>query len=183
MSNVSDRYRKNAAGLTARVEAVPAEKWDAPSPCEGWSARDVVRHCVDGSRMFLGFVDQELPPAPSVDEDPVAAWTNARDAVQRAIDDPAIAPREFDGFFGRLTFEQGINRFVAPDVLIHTWDLARATGLDERLDPDEVRRAYEGLSQFPEVQMRQPGVFGPAVDAPDDADEQTKVLAFLGRKA
>ena len=26
------------------------------------------------------------------------------------------------------------------DILVHTWDLARATGQDETLDPDEVQR-------------------------------------------
>ena len=101
MTTTSERYRKNAAGLTARVEAVPAGKWDAPSPCEGWTARDVLRHCVDGSKMFLGFVGQELPPGPSVDDDPAGAWANARNAIQSALDDPAIAQTEFDGFFGR----------------------------------------------------------------------------------
>jgi uncharacterized protein (TIGR03086 family) len=183
MNNTSERYRKNAEGMTARVEAVPAGKWDAPSPCESWTARDVLRHCVDGSNMFLGFVGRQLPTGPSVDDDPVGAWTNARDAIQRALDDPTIAHAEFDGFFGRTTFEEGISRFIAPDVLVHTWDIARATGLDERLDPDEVRTVRENMAQFDEAMMRQPGVFGPAVEPPAGADEQTKMLAFLGRRS
>jgi uncharacterized protein (TIGR03086 family) len=71
--------------------------------------------------------------------------------------------------------------FCTGDVLVHTWDLARATGLDERLDPDEVHRMYEGMEPMDEV-LRQSGQFGPRVRVPDDADEQTKLIAFTGRR-
>ena len=54
MSEIADRYRKRAAGLNERVEAVPADQWGSQSPCEDWTARDVVRHVVDTSAMFLG---------------------------------------------------------------------------------------------------------------------------------
>jgi len=66
-------------------------------------------------------------------------------------------------------------------VLIHTWDLARAVGLDERLDQDEVRRLFESMEPNDEL-MRQGTAFGPRVEVPDDADEQTKLLAFTGRR-
>jgi uncharacterized protein (TIGR03086 family) len=183
MSEIADRYRKNAALFTSRVEAVPAGRWGAQSPCEEWTARDVVRHVVDGSGLFLGFVGQQLPPGPSVDDDPLGAWKNARDTIQSGLDDDAIAKAEFDGFSGRSSFEQGVNRFLCPDLVVHTWDLARATGLDETLPADEVDATMAGLSQFDEKMMRSPGVFGPAVEAPADADDQTKLLAFLGRRA
>ena len=143
MTETSDRYRSNAAGFTARVEAVPDDRWENPSPCEDWTARDVVRHCIDVSGMFLGFVDHKLPPAPSVDDDPAAAWASARDAVQGALDDPAIATAEYEGMMGTSTFEKGIERFVAPDVLLHTWDLARAAGLDDDLDTSGMSQLLE----------------------------------------
>jgi uncharacterized protein (TIGR03086 family) len=183
MSDIADRYRRNAALFTSRVEAVPAGQWDAQSPCDEWVARDVVGHVVNSSGMFLGFVGQELPAGPSADDDPLGAWTNARDAIQAGLDDPAVAQAEFEGFTGTSTFEQGVNRFLCPDLVVHTWDLARATGLDETLPADEVAATMEGLSGFDEKMMRQPGVFGPAVETPAGADEQTKLLAFLGRRA
>src|SRR5581483_3453854 len=180
--SVRDRYRKNAAGFTARVAAVPPARWGDPSPCSEWNALDVVRHCIDASGLFLGFVGRTVPAGPAVDDDPLGAWANARDAVQAALDDPAVAQTEYEGFTGKATFEQGIDRFVAPDLVVHTWDLARATGGDERLDPDEVHRAHEAMAGFDDKLLRQPGVFGPAVAPPPGADEQAQLLAFLGRQ-
>ena len=68
-----------------------------------------------------------------------------------------------------------------PDVLIHTWDLARATGLDETLDPDEVQGMADAMEPMDQM-LRDSGHFGPRVPVPDDADEQTKLLAFTGRQ-
>jgi uncharacterized protein (TIGR03086 family) len=181
MTEVSERYKKNAAAFNARVEAVPADKWSNQSPCDDWTARDVVGHVVQTSGMFLGFVDLELPPAPSVDDDPVAAFHSARDAIQAALEDPATAAKEFDGFTGRSTFEAGVDRFLAPDALVHTWDLARAAELDENLDEAEAERVLAGLEQFGEA-MRSPGAFGPAVEPPPGADAQTRLLCFAGRQ-
>jgi uncharacterized protein (TIGR03086 family) len=180
MTEISERFRRVAASFTERVDAVPSDRWDNPAPCDEWVARDIVRHMVDNGQLFLGFVGQELPPGPSVDDDPAGAWANARDAVQAALDDPAVATAEFDGMMGKQTFEKAIDRFGAPDLVVHSWDLARATGGDERLDPDEVHAVFEAMKPMDEM-MRVPGVFGPKVDVPADADEQTRMLGFMGR--
>jgi hypothetical protein len=68
------------------------------------------------------------------------------------------------------------------DVLVHTWDLARAVGADERLDEGSVRHAYEVLKPMDAV-IRQPNVFGPKLESPPGADLQTEFLYFLGRRA
>ena len=86
--------------------------------------------------MFLGFIGRSLPDAPSVDDDPVAAWQNARDAVQAALDDPTTAKAEYDGFTGKATLEDGVDQFICTDLVIHGWDLAHATGLDETMDAE-----------------------------------------------
>jgi hypothetical protein len=59
-------------------------------------------------------------------------------------------------------------------------DLARATGLDERLDPDAVARMLDGIEPMDEA-LRSSGHYGPKVEVPEGADEQTRLLAFLGR--
>jgi len=178
----ADRYRQLTAGFTARVESVPDDRWASQSPCEKWTARDVVRHMVTTSGFFFGLVGRSMPAGPSVDDDPGAAWAAARDAVQAGLEDPEMASLEFDGFAGPQTFEQAINRFVCADVLVHTWDLARAAGLDERLDAGAVHEIFEAMKPMEEM-MRSSGEFGERVDVPDDADEQTRLLAFLGRRA
>ena len=82
---------------------------------------------------------------------------------------------------GKQTFEQAMDRFGSPDVVIHQWDLARATGLDEHLDPDDVHAIFEAMEPMDEM-MRANGVFGPKVEPPPGADEQTRLLAFMGRR-
>ena len=68
------------------------------------------------------------------------------------------------------------------DVLVHTWDLARTIGADERLDEEFVRQAYEALKPM-DAMIRQPRVFGPKLEPPAGADLQTEFLYFLGRRA
>lgn len=182
MTGVSDRYRKLSAAMTDRIAAVPDDRWDAPTPCEGWTVRDLVGHLVETPAMFFGFVDEPAPTGgPLVADDPLGAFAHVRDATQAALADPAVADREFDGFTGRSTFGEAIGRFICADLVVHAWDLARATGQDEHLDPDEVRRVHEGLLPMDEV-MRGPGSFGPKLEPPPDADEQTRLLCFLGRQ-
>jgi uncharacterized protein (TIGR03086 family) len=183
MTAAAERYRKVAGQFTDKVARVPADRWSSPSPCEEWTARDVVRHCVDSSGLFLGFIGREVPAGPSVDDDPLAAWTAARDTVQAALDDPAVATTEYDGFAGKATFEEGVDRFLSTDLVVHGWDLARAAGLDDTMDAEEVARAHAAMGSMPEHMLRSPGAFGPAVDAPAGADPQTELLAYLGRKA
>jgi hypothetical protein len=68
------------------------------------------------------------------------------------------------------------------DLLVHTWDLARAVRADERLDEDSVSRAYEALKPM-DAMIRQPNVFGPKLEPPLGADLQTEFLYFLGSRA
>ena len=90
MSEISERYRRVADGMTQRVVAVPDGTWDNPSPCEGWDARDIVRHMVEWIPAFLAAgAGVEVPTGPSVDDDPAAAWQCLSDGIQALLDDPA----------------------------------------------------------------------------------------------
>lgn len=180
MTEISDRYRRLSAAFTERVMAVPADGWSSPSPCEGWTAAEVVSHVAEAAGLFLELVEREAPPGPPASDDPVGAWEASRQAIQDSLDDPAVAGLEFEGQFGQATFEMAIDRFASPDVMIHTWDLARAAGLDERLDPDDVHEVFEAMRPMDEM-LRGSGRFGPKMDPPPGADEQTQLLAFLGR--
>jgi uncharacterized protein (TIGR03086 family) len=110
----------------------------------------------------------------------VGAFRHVADAVQAGLDDPAVATREFDSPMGKQTFEGAVAQFLCGDLVIHQWDLARATGQDEALDADEVHGMYEAMLPMDDF-IRGPGIFGPKVEPPADADEQTKLLCFLGR--
>lgn len=181
MTAISERYRALSAELTRRVEAVPADRWDDPSPCPDWSARDVLRHLIDNLRDIPGHAGQSPVLTKSVDDDPAAAWAEARDAVQSLLDDPERASLTYEGYFGRTSLEATIDKFLGLDLLIHGWDIARATGQDETLPADQVGRVYADALSLSD-NLRAGGVCGPAVEVADDAPEQDKLLAHLGRQ-
>ena len=183
MSEISDRYRRGAARFTPRVDEVPERAWDNPAPCEGWLARDVVRHLVE---WFPAFLDAgggpSLPVGPSVDDDPAGAWSTLNDAVQALLDDPDAAAKEISHpLAGTHRLDDAVATFFLGDVVVHTWDLARATQLDETLDADVVHEMLIGMEPLDEM-LRASGQYGPKVEVPPDADEQVRLIAFTGRQ-
>jgi uncharacterized protein (TIGR03086 family) len=178
----ADDYRTVAGGFTERVRGVPEGAWDNPAPCEGWVARDVVRHLVEWFPAFLqGAAGIALPAGPSVDEDPMAAWTTMSDGVQALLDDPAASSRVIsDQRLGEMTLGRTIGMVLTGDVFLHTWDLAHATGQDETLDAARCAAMLAGMEPMEEV-LRSSGHYGPRTPVADDADVQTRLLAFIGR--
>jgi uncharacterized protein (TIGR03086 family) len=179
----ADEHRRVAGAFTARVLGTAPAAWDSPAPPEGWTARDVVRHLVEWFPSFLqAGAGITLPRGPSVDDDPVAAWTVHSDGVQAVLDDPGTTGRVLSNeHIGELPLDQAIDRFYTADVFMHTWDLARATGQDETLDPDKCADLLEGMLPLDDL-LRASGQYGPRVDVPDDADVQSRMLAFIGRR-
>jgi uncharacterized protein (TIGR03086 family) len=181
--DAAKNHAETAAGFTARVEGATAKAWDAQSPVKAWKARDVVRHLVTWLPGFLeGGSDVRLEAAPSVDDDPVAAWLTHVERVQQLLDDPATDDKVYSSqFMGDMPLAQAIDQFYTVDVFMHTWDLARATGQDEKLDEERCKAIYEGMQPVEEL-MRSSGQFGARVDVPDTASYQDKLLGFIGRQ-
>ena len=180
--DAADEHRRVAGQFTSTVEATPPDAWDRPAPPDGWVARDVVRHLVEWLPAFLeGSTGIALTSGPSVDADPAGAWQVHTEAVQALLDDPATMAREYDfPHIGRMQLGQAIAMIYIPDVFLHRWDLARATGQDETLDPQRCAEMLEGMLPLDDI-LRQSGEYGPRVAVSDDADAQTKLLAFIGR--
>ncbi len=182
MSETADRYTRVADGFTERVVAVTAAQWADPSPCADWTARDVVVHVVTTHVRVLANLDGAEAPDVDGDGDLVAQWRHASAAVLEALEDPERASRTVSGMFGEQSFASLVGRLVCTDTLVHTWDLARATGQDDRLDPDAAAQALVFLTPLDEA-VRRPGGFGPRVDVPAGADAQAALLGFCGREA
>lgn len=181
MTDAAARYARIADAFTERVRGVPEGAWDSPAPCEGWVARDVVDHLVTWiPDLFFSTWEIDAPPIPSARDDPAGAWLALDRTLRAALADSAVADAERETRMGTGTFAGTFDVIATSDVFLHTWDLARATGQDEILDPDEVHRLLVGMEPMDEV-LRQSGHFGPRVPVPDDADEQTRLLAFIGR--
>ena len=180
---VAVRFRRLADAFSSRADAVTTEAWESPTPCAGWVARDIVGHLVEWVPAFIAAgAGVELADGPSVDDDPPGAWRALRAGVQAVLDDPGVHERVFDHpMVGRHALDDAIAMFIFGDVLVHTWDLARSVGLDERLDPEETASMFEGIGPLDEI-LRSSGQYGPRVEVSDDADVQTQLLAFLGRR-
>lgn len=186
--DVMESYRRAQDGFDAVLAAVPVNRWDAPSACAEWTVRDVAGHIVWGQNQMrawatgteygasTGFPGSTNPGSLAGD-DPVATWREARTAA-----DPALTP----GAIGRQITVEGLGEvplavmveILTNDLLIHGWDIAAGAGvaadLDAGLVSDATVWAHRGI-------VRRPGFFGAEQPAPDGADEQARLMAYLGR--
>lgn len=180
MSTVADRFRSVAQTFTDRVEGV--EDWDAPAPCEGWVARDVVGHVVEWVPGFLAMgLGTEPVTFPDVADGPGEAWAACRDHVQGLLDDPSVTETTFHApQMGDMPLDVAIERFILGDVLVHTWDLARATGQDDTIDAAEAQGMFIGMEPMADM-LAQSGQFAPRKPVADDASYQDRLIALTGR--
>jgi uncharacterized protein (TIGR03086 family) len=175
-SAVVERYGRNADAFEALIAGTPPDRWEDPSPCEGWVARDVVGHIVNHTGKALRARGVEPTPAPSVREDPLAAFQAIRADLERVFADPAMSTEVVNYLDAALSF----------DLPQHWWDLAKATGQDATMDPEFVQTAWDTLSPMkPDWWAWQRGNkhYGNEVTVPEDAPLQDRLLGLLGRNA
>ncbi|HEX9994071.1 MAG TPA: TIGR03086 family metal-binding protein [Acidimicrobiales bacterium] len=172
-----------------RVAEVGDDRWDAPSPCEGWSARDVVEHGIAGNRMSVLLLAGATAAdaiaavrAAPVGDDPVAAYDEAGRDMVDAFRAPGALSRTVHHPRGDITGEQFLG-FRVGDLVIHAWDLARAIGADDRLDPALVEVVWRFMSPMAPF-IGTIGIFGegPSGTVADDADLQDRLLDLAGRR-
>ncbi len=180
MTEVAKRYGAVARGFAVRLEGVVPDAWPIVTPCADWTVRDLVAHVTTTHRRVIATLDGTDPVDVDLDADLVPQWHAATGTVTQALDDRPRASTLVGGMFGEQTFESLVGRLVCSDTLIHTWDLARATGQDETLDPGAVAKALESLTPLDDA-IRRPGGFGPKIAPAPGADAQTRFLNFCGR--
>lgn len=187
MTEVPELYRRALDAFGARLRSVGEDQWTSPTPCSEWTVRDLANHVLGENRwvppLLEGKTIEQVGDAFEGDllgDDPAAAWEEAAREALASVRDPGALARTVHLSFGDFPGRFYVGQLLS-DHVIHSWDLARATGGDETLDPELVRFAYDELvPQF--EQWRKAGAFGPRVDVADGADLQTKLLAEAGRK-
>jgi uncharacterized protein (TIGR03086 family) len=190
LSDPAGSYAKALDSTRAFVAGLDNVDWDAPTPCSEWSVRDLVRHILYGTiwidDVFAGKTIEEVGDKYEGDligADALASYDAAMHEAKAAIAAPAALNRVCHLRRGDVKGADYMTSMFT-DVLIHGWDLAKATGQDATLDPGLVEVCY-ALAQAREARFRTSPAFGKGrVDDPGDtASSQERMLSILGREA
>ncbi|WP_224273029.1 maleylpyruvate isomerase family mycothiol-dependent enzyme [Nocardioides lacusdianchii] len=171
------RHASVAAGFSRIAEGTT--DWSAPTPVDGWTAMDVVDHLVTWFGGFLASGGIDLPAGPPVADDPVAAWHHHASGVQALLDERGDETFTHP-LAGTSPLAEAVDRFYTADVFMHSWDLARAGGLQPDLDEGFAAQMLQGMRPV-EAMLRDSGQYGPAVPVPDDAPAVEQLMGFVGR--
>lgn len=169
------------------VDAVPADAWDRPSPCIGWTAKDVLGHVGQvtamGSAILAGepmaFEDAD-PPGGAVTGSPAQWWAQIEAAARAAAETVEDLDAVVESPMGTRTVREGLS-FPAVDLFVHGWDVAAATGDRVELPPEAIDFIEAVFKHIPDDAVRVPGVFGPKRSAGHSASPTAKLIAFTGR--
>jgi uncharacterized protein (TIGR03086 family) len=183
-----DQLEASLSVAQGLVAAVRPEQWAAPTPCSEWDVRALVAHLVGGNQRFAGLVSgattlEELRGAAAGDvlgDDPVRAFDNAAGAVLAAFRLPGVLDRLVTIPFGTVPGAVALNLRLT-EILVHSWDLARATSQSVHFDDALIEQEYEfgaqTLTQVPPG--RSP--FAAPTDVPADSSGLDRLAALLGR--
>ncbi|MCO7220487.1 maleylpyruvate isomerase N-terminal domain-containing protein [Klenkia sp. PcliD-1-E] len=171
-----ERFDRVTGRFTEVVAGVP--DWAAPAPVEGWTAADVVAHLVDWLPGLLAADDVVL--AVRRTGNPAQDWARHTSAVRALLASPRAAEPFTHQHLGTLPLAEAVDRFWTTDVLMHTWDLATASGQDAGLDEAECAQLLAGMEPMEEV-LRASGQYGPRVPVPDDAPAVDRLMGLVGR--
>ncbi len=182
MNPTLSKFDEARQPLEAVLSGVPADRWSDPSPCEGWSARDVLSHVIETQRDFFKGRGLDVGAPHDIGADPAAAWRDHAHRVADILQDDDVVATHYEGFFGPTTVGETFTQFYVWDMLVHRWDIATAVGVHANLTDAEVESIDEGAGAFGGA-LHMEGICKPEVDADPNSDRKTKVLARLGRRA
>jgi uncharacterized protein (TIGR03086 family) len=179
-------FQRAQAQFTDRVDAVEPDQWEDEALPE-WTVGDLVAHLVTEMLwvppLLAGepYAEGRFPDTTSdlLGDDAFAGW-------ESAADDALSAFAEDDALIRTVHLERGptpartyIEELTA-DLVVHTWDLARAIGGDSDLDGELVTAALVVGEQLPEDGV--PGMFDPPLDTSLESSPQARMLARFGRR-
>jgi uncharacterized protein (TIGR03086 family) len=177
MSAALDLWRQTADKWGEVYGQVGDGQWDNPTPCAGWTVRNLVDHTLAWQANGGSLLGAAVAPDDS-------DWERIQASYAALLADPAQLAGTVPEFAGIP--KANLAGFLIGDLLIHSWDLARSIGADDALPPDVVAATTDGLHHVPPDLLRGTNplgqkMMGPAVEVSDDASAQDKMLAFTGR--
>lgn len=178
-----------AQRVKALVEGVDDGQLAAPTPCAGTSVGDLLDHLVKLTGAFRRAADKTASQADGPPPEPSGAnlppdW---RELLSRQLDELVAAWRE-PGAWEGVTSAGGLKlsgseagMIGLDELVLHGWDLARATGQPYACDRASAEACYAFTSQVPDDPAARQGLFGPVVSVPADAPLFDRVLGLSGR--
>ncbi len=180
MATTAEKFVLVNQGFSARLQGLNPDQLAAATPCEGWTASDCIDHVIS---IYLMVAAATHPTAADLDgATPAARFAHVAALVEEATMSEELGSTMVDGPFGPLPLKQLVSSVILHDTLVHTWDIAVATGGDPVLDADLVAGAFAKMTPLDDG-LRGAGLFGSKIEAPQGADLQTQFLCFLGRDA
>jgi uncharacterized protein (TIGR03086 family) len=177
--------------LAALVAAVPDGDLDGPTPCAATTVGALLDHIGGLSIAFTAAATKEElpggPMSPSADAANLPAdWRTEIPGRLAALGAAWQRVDAWDGMTmaGPLEMPAPVAALVALDeVMIHGWDLARATGQPFTPDPALLEVLHGFVSEFagPGKEAEREGLFGPEVPVPADAPLLDRVIGITGR--
>lgn len=186
MNRTTTRYLRVLAHLDDVVARIPADRWNSPSPCEGWTCLHVLGHVIDGQGQIASLLSGQGPrepmpdPAGAVTGEPSAAWAAVSTGMQELLSSTEPSLR-VPSHHGEVTAEWVLATAVI-EPLVHTWDLAQAAGVEASLDAEAVGACLTAIAPMAD-RFAATGMYAPALAASADATPEQRLLALLGRKA
>jgi uncharacterized protein (TIGR03086 family) len=169
------------------VDGVTVDQWDLTTPCDGWTARELLNHIVTGNHWAAelcggksiadvgDWLDDDI-----LGDDPRAAYMSSAEVAAAAFNAPGAMDAPCAVSYGPVPGSVYCGHRIL-DVAIHGWDLAKASGQDATLDPALIDAIAVIIA--PQMDMLAgSGMFGTTVGVAPDADAQTRLLAQLGRR-
>lgn len=171
----------------ATIARLQPDDWHRPSPCEGWTALDVLGHLSTALDMGASLLRGQQPTWPTFDRpadlvtgDPVQQYEAAAAACRAGVEG-ADLDLEMETPMGTRTVADRL-AFPAIDLFVHAWDIGAAAGIPVEIPDDVIEFTHGYLDPFPDEMMRgEGGAFGPEVPAPADATATEAFLAWTGR--
>ncbi len=153
MSKNLRQFTKAIYAFDAVVNRVSADAWDNQTPCEEWDARALVEHqcaVLRGVTEVATTGAMAAPNPPADMSDPAATWGETRDNLLDALDSAGTLSQEGPFWFNAASVDDMIG-IVTWDPLVHSWDLAKATGQDAAMDEELVQASMVTLQPMAEM--------------------------------
>ena len=180
-----------ARQMAALLRRIGDDQLAAPTPCELCTLGDLVDHVGGLSQAFAAAATKDLGPATSSAPSPDAARLGAdwRARIPAQLD--ALAAAWADPSAWRGTTQAGgvtlpaevAGRIALNELVLHGWDIARASGQPFECEPRSLQACLESVSAMypPDQPDRREGVFGPVVGVPAEAPLTDRVVGLSGR--